>query len=190
MAVERVCLIGGSAGSVSVLLELLPAVRLGADEALLIVVHRAPTATSELAEVLQRATRIRLVEVDDKEPLCPGQIYLAPANYHLMVESPTELALSGDDPVLFSRPAIDVLFESAAAVFANKVRALVLTGASADGAKGMREVIERGGRGWVQAPADAEFDQMPAATLAFNPRIEALEVVQLKELLAHGDGHE
>jgi two-component system chemotaxis response regulator CheB len=104
-------------------------------------------------------------EVDDKDEIKPGHVYIAPADYHTLVE-PGHFALSIDAPVMFSRPSIDVLFESAADSYGSELVAVVLTGANDDGSRGVRYVHERGGLTIVQDPATAERPEMPAAALA------------------------
>jgi two-component system chemotaxis response regulator CheB len=107
---------------------------------------------------------------EDKEPLVGGTIYFAPAGYHLLLESNRCCALSIDPPVWFSRPSIDVLFESAAAAYASRVMAMLLTGASTDGASGLQSIHAAGGITVVQSPQSAEAATMPAAALArFTP---------------------
>jgi two-component system chemotaxis response regulator CheB len=105
-------------------------------------------------------------EAEDKSAIEPGHVYIAPADYHLMVEAPGLLALSTEGPVLWARPSIDVLFESAAEVYGARVIGVVLTGASADGSHGMRAIRERGGCALVQEPSAAECAVMPRAVLA------------------------
>jgi len=101
-----------------------------------------------------------------KQPIRPGTVIFAPPDYHLLVESRETLALSIDEPVKFSRPSIDVLFESAAAVFERELLAILLTGASADGSRGMALVRQLGGKAWVQCPSEAIASTMPESALA------------------------
>ncbi|KFA22798.1 chemotaxis protein CheB, partial [Xanthomonas vasicola pv. musacearum NCPPB 4384] len=103
---------------------------------------------------------------EDKQPLLAGTVTVAPPDYHLLVETRDSLALSMDAPVLFSRPAIDPLFESAADVFGERLLAILLTGASADGSAGVAAVRAVGGTAWIQRPDDAAASLMPASALA------------------------
>jgi two-component system chemotaxis response regulator CheB len=132
---------------------------------IVVVQHRHRDGDDALGETLRRSSALPVVEPDDKEPLSSGRIYLAPADYHLLVE-PGALALSTDAPVAFSRPSSDVLFESAAATYGPGAVGVILTGANADGAAGARRVAERGGRVIVQDPAEAEAPAMPRAAIA------------------------
>jgi two-component system chemotaxis response regulator CheB len=105
-------------------------------------------------------------EAVDKQAMAGGHVYVAPPDYHLLVEDRRSLALSVDEPVLFSRPSIDVLFESAADAFGADVLAILLTGASTDGSNGIAAIRAAGGHAWVQDPGDAEASYMPAAAIA------------------------
>jgi two-component system chemotaxis response regulator CheB len=130
-----------------------------------VVLHRHRDAEDILQLVLQRSSALPLIEVTDKELIRPGQVYIAPADYHLLVE-PNYFSLSTDEPVLYARPSIDVLFESAADIFGRMAVGVVLTGASQDGARGAAEIQKQGGTVIVQDPATAESPLMPAAALA------------------------
>jgi two-component system chemotaxis response regulator CheB len=130
-----------------------------------VVMHRHREAEDLLQIVLQRCSALPLIEVIDKELIRPGHVYIAPADYHLLVE-PTYFSLSTDEPVLYARPSIDVLFESAADIFGKMVVGVVLTGASEDGARGAAEIQKNGGTVIVQDPATAESSTMPAAAWA------------------------
>ncbi len=163
----QIVVIGASAGgleAVSVLLAQLPG-----DFGLPVVVaqHRAPAPPDgDIAGIWQRATPLRVADAEDKAPIEPGHVYIAPADYHLLIESRAVFALSIDPPVLWARPSIDVLFESAAEVYGDEVIGVLLTGASADGSKGLRAIRAGGGCALVQYPQTAECAVMPNAALA------------------------
>jgi two-component system chemotaxis response regulator CheB len=132
-----------------------------------IVQHRTVSpAGGGLAKLLQQQTRLTVLEAEDKMVLEPGRIYLAPADYHLMIEEPGRLALSTDAPVRAARPSIDVLFQTAAEAYRDALLGVLLTGASADGAEGLAAVKAYGGRAIVEDPSTAECRTMPAAALA------------------------
>jgi two-component system chemotaxis response regulator CheB len=131
-----------------------------------VVQHRTAGDDGRLLAVMQEASRLTLVEAEDKMPLAPGTVYLAPADYHLLVESRGLLALTTDRPVRAARPSIDVLFETAADAYGPDLLAVLLTGASADGADGLASVKAHGGLAVVEDPASAECGTMPAAALA------------------------
>ena len=119
------------------------------------VQHRAPGSDDGFPRFLQGRCRLPLEEVDDKVPIEPGHVYLAPPDYHLLVE-PGHFSLSVDAPVRFSRPSVDVLFETAADAYGERLVAVVLTGSNDDGCRGLARVKETGGFVLVQDPATAE----------------------------------
>lgn len=146
---------------------------------LLIVHHVRPDTRSDLANILGAHCAIRVKEADEGETLAPGTVYLAPPNYHLLVERDRTLALSVDMPVNFARPSVDVLFESAADVFGPGLVGLVLTGASSDGANGLKRIKAKGGLAIIQDPQDATADAMPRSALA---AVQADHILPLKEI--------
>ena len=171
----RAIVIGASAGAVQALSDILP--RLPADYPvpILVVVH-VPAAPSGLTRLFAAKCAVAVVEPDDKERIAPGTVYFAPPGYHLMVEREGTIALSTDEPVLFSRPSIDVLFESAAESFGPNLLALVLTGANEDGARGAALIEAAGGSVLVEDPASAYAATMPAAALARCANARALSL--------------
>lgn len=171
----RAIVIGASAGAVQALSDILP--RLPADYPLpiLIVVH-VPAAPSGLTTLFSAKCAMAVVEPDDKEAIVPGTVYFAPPGYHLLVEPGDSIALSSDEPVLFSRPSIDVLFESAADAYGPDLLAIVLTGANEDGARGAAQIEACGGSVLVEDPATAYAAAMPAAALARCRAAEALSL--------------
>lgn len=158
--------IGASAGGVDAVSTLLQALPASFGVAVVIVVHVPPANDNLLARVLAPRCALPVREAVDKEPVERGIVYVAPPSYHLLIEPERTFALSLDEPVHFSRPSIDVLFESAAHAYRERLLGIVLTGANADGAEGLRIVRELGGAGWVQQPETAYAQAMPAAALA------------------------
>ena len=130
-----------------------------------VVQHRHRASNETLPSHFRQFSRLPVVDVDDKQWIRPGTVYLAPANYHLLVER-GEFSLSVDEKVRYSRPSVDVLFQSAADAYGDRVIAVVLTGANDDGAEGVRRVKSRGGIVVVQDPATAEAPEMPRAAIA------------------------
>lgn len=179
-AIEAV-VVGASAGGVEALGELLSALPAGCKPALLIVIHVPPSNGSLLVEVLRRRCKPSLEEASDKEPIRAGTVYVAPPGYHLLVEPDRSLALSVDEPVHYSRPSIDVLFESAAHAYRHRLLGIVLTGANEDGARGLECIRRHGGLAWVQDPAKAASSAMPAAALA---RAGADRILDLQDMAA------
>jgi two-component system chemotaxis response regulator CheB len=141
--------------------------------------HRSASPDGALAGIWQRQCRLRVEEAEDKTPIRPAVVYVAPADYHLLVEAGGSFALSVDAPVMWARPSIDVLFESAAGVCGERLIAVLLTGASADGSRGLQQVKTRGGRTLVQDPATAECRVMPDSALALAPADAVLPLIEL-----------
>ena len=157
--------VGVSAGGIATLEKILP--RLPSDfcPAVMIVQHMAAGGGSYLVERFSAITALPVREAVDKEQITAGTIYFAPADYHLLVESGKTLALSAEAKVNYSRPSIDVLFETAAEAFRSRLIGMILTGANADGASGLARVKELGGTTIVQTPSTAEVDIMPLAAM-------------------------
>lgn len=188
----RAVVIGGSAGGVSALLRILPRLRPDLPGPVLVVLHLPPGRDSALTPLFNSRPGLPAKDAEDKEPLLPGRVYFAPPGYHLLVERKGHLSLSADEPVLFSRPSIDVLFETAADVFGPRLLGVVLSGASADGARGLAAIGRAGGRAAVQAPASAEMGTMPLAALAAWPQAEALpceDIAALANSFCSADGN-
>jgi len=180
---------GGSAGAIEALLTLLPALPRDFPLPVLVVVHLPPNERSLLPEIFSLRCQLPVKEAEDKEPIRGGTIYFAPPNYHLLVETDFTLSLSSDEPVFFSRPAIDILFETAADAYGSSLRAVVLTGASSDGAAGLRAVHGVGGLAFVQSPASAEAGLMPRSAQAACPAARTVDLPQLARELAHLPGN-
>ncbi len=182
MSYEAVA-IGVSAGGINALKIILPMLPASFPLPIAIVQHRDERSDSFLAEYLDQISRMAVSDAEDKEPLCAGHAYLAPAGYHLLVESDHSFSLSVDGRVNYSCPSIDVLFESAADVFAEALIGIVLTGANADGAQGIKAVKARGGLAIVQNPKTAEARAMPQAAIAAAPTDYVVELDQIAPLL-------
>ncbi len=170
--------IGTSWGGLAAMSKLLG--ELPADFSLPVVVvqHRSKDSDRLLAELLQDATDLKVSEVEDKEPLMPGTVYIAPADYHVLIDD-GYLSLTVEEPVRFSRPSIDVMFSSAANTYGSGAIGVVLTGANEDGARGLSDIVKRGGRALVQDPRTAEIPIMPDAALKAVPSAEVLTLEAL-----------
>ena len=164
MATELI-VIGTSMGGLTALETILTEIACTFTLPIAVVQHRGTMSTDILPSTLRRYTHLQVREAQDKAPIVPGHLTLAPPDYHLMVE-PGTFALSTEAPVNYARPSIDVLFQSAADAYGDRVLAVVLTGASNDGAAGAAHVKRRGGRVLVQSPATAESPVMPQAAMA------------------------
>ncbi|HEV2503735.1 MAG TPA: chemotaxis protein CheB [Mesorhizobium sp.] len=181
--------IGASAGALEALSAILPTLPRDFALPILIVVHVPPDRDSLLSELMRAKCRIPVKEAEDKEPIVAGTVYFAPPDYHLLVETGRTLALSSDEPVLFSRPSIDVLFESAADAYGPALLAIILTGANQDGARGLHAVVSCGGAALVQNPDGAFASAMPEAAILSVPRASVMSLaeiaVNLQTMQAH-----
>jgi two-component system chemotaxis response regulator CheB len=162
--VERLVVVGASWGGLHALTTIVRALPAAFAAPLLVVQHRSKDAAGMLAELLQDVTPLRVLEVEDKEPLCAAHVYVAPPDYHVLVDE-GHFALSTDAAVRYSRPSIDVSMASAADTFGARAVGVVLTGANEDGARGARRVVDRGGWVIVQTPESSEVRTMPEAAL-------------------------
>jgi two-component system chemotaxis response regulator CheB len=161
--------IGASAGAVQALTYILPALPEDYRLPLLVVVHVPSDRHNMLVPHFQAKCRVQVREAEDKEPICRGVIYFAPPDYHLLVEIDRTIALSVDAPVRFSRPSIDVLFDSAADVYGPALAGVILTGANQDGAAGLKSVGDAGGLALIENPISAYAPPMPQAALEACP---------------------
>jgi two-component system, chemotaxis family, protein-glutamate methylesterase/glutaminase len=132
----------------------------------IIVQHIGKQSNNKWIELINNTSNICIKEADEKEKIAQGFAYIAPPNYHLLIEKTKTFSLTVDERVNFSRPSIDVLFESAAEAFKNKLIGVILTGSSIDGTSGLKRIKECGGVTIVQDPATAESDYMPASAIA------------------------
>ena len=164
-------IIGGSAGSLEVLLNVLPELDMKMSFPIIIVVHRKPGADSLLPNLLAGRTRLQVKEADEKEDIQAGVIYIAPTDYHLLIENDHTFSLDYSEKINYSRPSIDATFESAAAVYKDKLVCMLLSGSNADGVQGLQAVKDFGGIAVIQDPRSAQIAYMPAQA-AENVKID------------------
>jgi two-component system chemotaxis response regulator CheB len=177
---------GGSAGAIDVLRTILSQLPENFPAAVAIVIHIPAEGPILLPDVLGTPGAPPMKVAEDKEPIVPGTIYFAPPDYHLLVETGRTFALSLDERVHFSRPAIDVLFESAAAAYGDRLAGVILSGANADGAAGLRAVADAGGMTVVQSLESSEVIAMPAAALHAVPDSIEANAASIALLLRNG----
>jgi two-component system, chemotaxis family, protein-glutamate methylesterase/glutaminase len=177
-----IVVIGASLGGLRALMTLLEGLSASFPLPIAIAQHRHREAADGLAAFLQHHSALQICEAEDKQPLAAGNVYLAPADYHLMVER-GGLALSTEAPVLLARPSIDVLFETAADAYGAGVVGVILTGASDDGARGLALVKARGGLTVVQDPGSAESSVMPLAAIATTHTEHVFPLEQIARFL-------
>jgi two-component system chemotaxis response regulator CheB len=157
--------IGVSAGGLNALSRILESLPAGFRLPVIVVQHRSRDERSLLEEVLQPKCKLHIKQADEKEVIKAGTVYLAPPDYHLLVEKDRTFSLTHDLPVNYSRPSIDVLFETAAEVFNHRLMAIILTGANHDGAAGIEAIRQHGGVTIAQDPKTAEYAEMPKAAI-------------------------
>ncbi|MFS8036804.1 chemotaxis protein CheB [Xanthobacter sp. AM11] len=162
---RRAVVIGASAGGPSALQRLLPDLDPDLDAAVVVVVHLGPDGPDLLPSILDASSALPVVLAEERRPVVSGLVQVAPSGYHLLVDREWHFNLTTDERVCYSRPSIDVLFKSAGEAYQDLVAGVVLTGASSDGADGLRRIRELGGVALIQEPAEAEVDTMPRAAL-------------------------
>lgn len=183
MSPLRLVVVGASAGALDALIAFLPGLPADFSAPILVVVHVPPHRRSRIADVLQPHCALNLREADDKEPARAGTIYFAPPDYHLLVERDGSMSLSSEEAVLYSRPSIDVLFETAADAFGAATAAVVLSGANSDGALGAARIARAGGLVVVQSPESAMSAAMPLAALAACPAARVVAPSRIADVL-------
>ena len=177
-ATYAIAVVGTSAGGLAALRELVSCLPSDLSIPVVLVQHRHKHSDESLSRSLQERTALRVCEIEDKAPIESGKVFLAPADYHLFVET-NAFALSVDDPIHYARPSIDLTFSSAADYFGSATIGVVLTGANADGARGLRRIADRGGLALVQEPATAESPAMPAAAIKAVPTALVMTVSEI-----------
>lgn len=196
-----IVVIGTSTGGLQALQTLLSGLRPEFSMPIVVVQHRAKDAESGLCQFLNRFSALPVVEPEDKEPLLAGRVYLAPRDYHVLLEK-RSLALSTDGAVGFARPSIDVLFESAADEYQERAIGVILTGANRDGARGLAAIKSRGGLTIVEDPSSAVCRELPDAAIALTqadwilllpeiaPRLQQLSATAAPRALRDHEGQE
>lgn len=179
----KLIVIGGSWGGIQASLSILKDLPAGFSIPILLVLHRLRNMEGNLQEVFDKKLALTVQEVEEKEPLLPGHVYLAPANYHVLLEKDHTFSLDDSELENYSRPSIDVSFTSAADVFGNNTIGILLSGASRDGSSGLNYIFEEGGEVVVQDPAEAEVATMPQAAIDVIPGCNIMSIARIKEFL-------
>lgn len=175
-------IIGGSAGSLDVLLKVLPAIDIDITFPIIIVVHRKQGTDSLLSDLLSSKTRLKVKEIEEKETILPKTIYVVPSDYHLLIEKDHTFSFDYSEKVNYSRPSIDVTFQSAAEVYTKHLACLLLSGSNADGVNGLITVKSYGGEIAVQDPSSAQVDYMPAQAIE---RAGVHHILPIEEMAAY-----
>jgi len=175
--------IGGSAGSLEVLLRVLPHLNTDLQFPIVIVLHRKKGMDNLLADLFATKTQIPVFEIEEKQHANKGCIYIAPADYHLLIEADRTFSFDHSEKINYSRPSIDVAFESAAEVYQDKMAALLLSGANADGVNGLKKVALFGGFVMIQDPESASVSYMPAQAASLVDVNKILKIDEMAELI-------
>jgi two-component system, chemotaxis family, protein-glutamate methylesterase/glutaminase len=179
-------LIGGSAGSLQVILEFIKNLNRKVSFPIVLVLHRKAHSNNVLQVLLQQFTDSEVVEIDDKTEIMPNKIYIAPADYHLLFENKKTMSLDGSEKMNYSRPSIDVTFKSGAEVFGKNLLGILLSGANADGVEGLLYIKKNNGKVWIQNPDTVEVDYMPrqaAERVAYDLLISPQDLAEQINLL-------
>ena len=177
MGAYEIIMIGGSAGSLQPVTSILEELPEDLDIPVIIVLHRLRNVQSEMDRLL--SVKKKIIEPEDKDKIVPGHIYLAPQNYHLIAETDRTFMLDYSELVNFSRPSIDVTFNSVALAYGSRTLAILLSGANKDGAEGLYNVQAKGGKTVVQDPAIAEFDIMPLAAIKVCTDVSVMGIEEI-----------
>ncbi|PRY08849.1 two-component system chemotaxis response regulator CheB [Pontibacter ummariensis] len=182
-AAPKVIVMGGSWGGIQASLSVLQNLPETYSIPIILVLHRLRNQEGSLQEVFDKKLALKAVEIEEKEALRPGYVYLAPANYHVLLEKDHTFSLDVSELENYSRPAIDVTFTSAADVFSENTIGILLSGASKDGSSGLKYIFEKRGMAIVQEPEEAEVDTMPLAAIAMVPGCFILDTERIKAFL-------
>lgn len=153
--------IGGSAGSLQVILEMVKNLNADLSFPILLVLHRKAQTASILPNLLQQFSNIQVIEIEDKTEIDNNKIYIVPSDYHLLFENRKTVSLDSSEKMNYSRPSIDVTFRSASEIFGQSVVGVLLSGANADGVEGLKYIKKNQGKVWIQDPETADVDYMP-----------------------------
>jgi two-component system chemotaxis response regulator CheB len=180
---SEVVLIGGSAGSFKPIFRAVKNFSINLDKAVIIVIHRKKNFFSEIEKLFAENSRMSLREVSDKDIIVNNTIYIAPANYHTLIEKEKTFSLDVSEAVWYSKPSIDVTFESAADVYGQNCTAILLSGANQDGAAGLLKLKNAGALTIVQNPDEAEMAEMPLSAIHMGAAKYVLPNTDIFELL-------
>jgi two-component system, chemotaxis family, protein-glutamate methylesterase/glutaminase len=180
----KVVVIGGSAGSLEVITKLVGTFQKNTGTTFIIIVHRKNSSGSILEDILAAKTTIKVKEVEDKDPILPNSIYIAPADYHLLIEDGKTFSLDSSEKVHYSRPSIDITFESVALVFGARAIGVLLSGANADGAEGLAKIKKAGGFAIVQDPSSSDAGYMPQQAIKQNAFDKILHAEEIGEYIS------
>lgn len=178
-----ILLLGGSAGSFKLLFHIVKNLAPGLNKSVIIIIHRKRNFLSDIETLFAEHSSLPFREIKDKDKIHTHKVYIAPANYHTLIEKEGHFSLDVSEPVWYSRPSIDVTFESAAEIYADRCTAILFSGANQDGAEGLLKLKKAGSLTIVQNPEDAEMPEMPATAISINAADYVLRTAEIFELL-------
>ena len=181
--ITRLIVIGGSWGGIQASMKILQGLPADYSIPIVLVLHRLRNYEGNMQELYERKLVLKAVEVDDKVPLEAGHVYIAPANYHVLLEKDHTFSLDDSELENYSRPSIDVTFTSAADVFGKNTVGIILSGASKDGSSGLKYIFEKRGTAIVQHPGEAEISTMPLAAIQSTPGCSIMNVERIQAYL-------
>jgi two-component system chemotaxis response regulator CheB len=179
-------LLGGSAGAFKLLFRVIKCLSPDLEKTVIIIIHRKRNFLSEMERLFAKNAKMKFKEITDKEPVKKNTIYIAPANYHILIEKSGHFSLDVSDDVWYSKPSIDVAFESAADVYKDRCTAILFSGANQDGAQGLLQLRNNGSLTIVQHPEDAEMADMPQSAIDIGAAEYILRTEEIFELLELG----
>ena len=180
---SEILLLGGSAGSFKLLFQIVKLLPPDLNKAVIIIMHRKKNFISEIEKLFAENSRMSLKEISDKDKINKSTIYIAPANYHTLIERGGSFGLDVSEALWYSKPSIDVTFDSAADNYKNKCTAILFSGANQDGAEGLLKLKEAGSMTIAQYPGDAEMPEMPSTAININAVDYVLKTTEIFELL-------
>ena len=178
-----ILLLGGSAGSFKSIFQVVKSLMPDLNKAVIIIIHRKKNYLSEIEKLFGENSRLPLREINDKDKITKNNIYIAPANYHTLIENGDYFSLDVSEALWYSKPSIDVTFESAADIYHERCAAILFSGANQDGAQGMLKLRNAGSLTIAHHPADAEMPEMPNAAININGAGYVLRTDEIFELL-------
>ncbi|MEO6632404.1 MAG: chemotaxis protein CheB [Mucilaginibacter sp.] len=178
-----ILLLGGSAGSFKLIFGIVKNLDANLNKAVIIVMHRKRNFESGIEKLFAQNSRIQVKEISDKDKVNKKTVYVAPPNYHVLIEKDGSFALDVSEAVWFSKPSIDITFESAAEIYKDKCTAILLSGANQDGAAGLLKLRNAGSLTIAQSPEDAELPEMPREAINLNAVDYVLRTEEIIELL-------
>ena len=177
-----ILLLGGSAGSFRLLFKMVKCLPPNLNKAVIIIIHRKRNYDSDIERMFAANSKMPLKEISDKDKICKNTIYIAPPNYHTLIEKGGYFSLDVSDFVFYSKPSIDVTFESAADAYKSRCTAILLSGANQDGAQGMLKLKDSGSLTIAQHPEDAEMSEMPQSAININAAAYVLRTIEIFDL--------